>query len=82
MFYFDLRDFEPEFTLITDDNLTIQIEKLGGGTVGKSYEGTWRYIVTNTDTGSEVRRGQNLVTGTPKTHEEAARILLDFMWDE
>lgn len=83
MSYTDLRDFEPEATydvpqLYRDDKpLTIQIAKSGGGTVGESYAGTWRAIVTLGDT--ELYRGQDLDTGTPKTHEQAARVLADYV---
>lgn len=76
MSYTDLRDFAEEFKTTTDDGLTVQIEKLGGGTVGKAYTGTWRYIVTN-ESGVEVARGQNFETGMPHTHAEVAVMVSD-----
>lgn len=72
----DLRDFEPEYTTTADDGLTIQIEKLGGGTRGRTYAGSWRYIVTDA-TGTELGRGQDFSTGTPSTHAEAAELIAD-----
>jgi hypothetical protein len=75
MSYTDLRDFEAEFTTEIDD-LTIRIEKLGGGTVGNAYTGTWRYVVTTRD-GIEVARGQNLETGMPHTHAEVADMVAE-----
>ena len=77
MSYTDLRDFEAEYTHVDDYGRTYKIEKLGGGTVGESYAGTWRYIVTGED-GSELARGQDFETGMPHTHEEAARELATF----
>ncbi|MFE6739848.1 hypothetical protein [Streptomyces tubercidicus] len=54
-------------------DVAVQIEKLGGGTVGESYTGTWRYIVSRA--GQEIQRGQDLECGTPWTHTEAARFI-------
>lgn len=82
MSYSDLRDFaaEASFTFdVQDTKVKIEIEKLGGGTVGKAYAGMWRYVVTAD--GYEMTRGQDFNTGTPKTHKEAARMLLDFLSD-
>jgi hypothetical protein len=68
----DLSDFEVEYATTTDSGLTVQIEKLGGGTRGKSYtDEYWRYIVTDAN-GTELGRGQDLRIGHPATHEQAA----------
>lgn len=73
MAYTDLRDFDPEYTT-TIGELTVQIEKLGGGTFGKSYTNEdWRYLVTDAD-GNELGRGQDLHIGHPATHEQAAEV--------
>lgn len=75
MSYRDLRDFAEEFK--TDvDGLTVMIEKLGGGTVGNAYTGTWRYIVLS-ESGTEVARGQDMETGMPHTHAEVAEIVAE-----
>lgn len=71
MSYTDLRDFEEEYTHVDDYGQTFKLEKLGGGTLGKSYAGTWRYLVTD-DKGNEIARGQDFETGMPHTHKEAA----------
>lgn len=81
MSYTDLRDFESELTATLDDGLTVSIEKLGGGTLGHSYTGTWRYIVTDSD-GDEVGRGQDLETGMPKTHAEVVNIVAGYFREE
>jgi hypothetical protein len=80
MSYTDLRDFHAEYS-IRIMGFTVNIEKLGGGTVGESYEGTWRYIVTDPG-GQEVARGQDLRTGTPHTHRAAVIALVDFLADD
>lgn len=83
MSYTDLRDFAAEASFTFDvegTDVKIEIEKLGGGTVGRAYDGTWRYIVTAD--GSEMTRGQDFTTGTPKTHQEAAALIIDALSDE
>lgn len=66
----------PEYTTTTDDSLTVHVDKLGGGTLGRAYDGSWRYIVTDA-AGTELGRGQDFTTGTPKTHAEAAELIAD-----
>lgn len=75
MSYTDLRDFSPEVTfhLYGSRPISISLEKLGGGTVGNSYTGTWRYIVTWGD--QETFREQRLDCALPTTHLGAARVL-------
>jgi hypothetical protein len=78
-------DFDPEYTVdvpnqyLGDDEppLTIELEKSGGGTVGNAYRGTWRYRVTYG--GHVFALGETLDTPHPSTHEEAARLLADFL---
>jgi hypothetical protein len=77
MSYADLRDFEAEYETVTDEGLKIQIEKLGGGTLGKSYVGTWLYVVTGPD-GVELERGMDFETNLPSTHEQAASVLAHY----
>ncbi len=77
MSYTDLRDFSAEHTQTMDNELTVQIEKMGGGTLGEAYAGTWRYIVTNA-AGIEVARGQDFTTGMPHTHAEVAVLVAEY----
>lgn len=77
MSYTDLRDFEQEYARTMPNGIVVQVEKLGGGTVGKAYTGTWRYIVLNPD-GSEAARGQDMETGMPHTHKQAARVIAEY----
>lgn len=77
MSYTDLRDFESEFETCTTGGLFIQVEKLGGGTVDKAYDGTWRYIVSNKD-GQEIARAQDFETGMPMTHADVASAIAGY----
>jgi hypothetical protein len=53
-------------------HVMVEISKTGGGTPGRRYAGTWSYRITQN--GKVVAEGEDLRTGAPKTHEEAARI--------
>lgn len=61
-------------------HVMVEISAVGGGTVGKRYQGYWSYRITQN--GKVVAEGDGLRTGTPKTHEEAARIAWGFQDDE
>lgn len=73
MSYSDLRDFEPEYTAEID-GATVEIEKLGGGTLGREYVGTWRYRYTFSD--GRVEKGQDCETRMPHTHAWVAHELI------
>lgn len=60
-----------------DADVTVELSKVGGGTVGKAYEGVWVYRVSDADD-STLMEGADLHTGTPKTHAEVALIVYDF----
>lgn len=69
-------DGAPEYKA-TIGGLTVLVNKVGGGTLGRAYAGTWIVWVTN---GSVwVVDGEELRTGTPKTHAEAAVIAADMI---
>lgn len=57
-------------------HVMVEISKVGGGTPGRRYQGTWSYRIT--DKGRVVAEGDDLTISTPKTHEEAARIAWGF----
>lgn len=83
MSYTDLRDFEAEAVFTFDEagfQTRVKIAAMGGGTVGRAYAGTWRYIVTCD--GIEVARGQDFTTGMPKTHAEAAEMIYEYFSEE
>ena len=84
MSYIDLRDFGSEYSVtVTDymdtDSYRFEIEKLGGGTYGERYVGTWRYIVFKNDV--EVARGQDFKGSMPMSHREAAIDIAEFVAD-
>ena len=54
------------------------VDKDGGGTLGRAYDGTWTVSVMN---GPEyVMDREELRTGTPKTHRQVARMAVEFAW--
>jgi hypothetical protein len=68
---------EAEYFERFEDDIEIFISKVGGGTIGHRYEGTWKYWWYQY--GELIHHGADLTTGTPKTHDEAIRILFDFI---
>lgn len=57
--------------------LRIFVSKVGGGTVGRSYDGMWLYRVRAVGGGPVLIEDCDLRTGTPKTHQQALRIVED-----
>lgn len=67
------------------DRFLISVAKVGGGTVGRRYEGFWEYAVMR-HRGTPLRtqwdviaEGSDLHTGTPKTHAEAIDLVRDLV---
>lgn len=58
------------------DGLRVQVDKVGGGTPGKTYEGAWSVTVESGPV--YVYDNDELTTGTPKTHAQVARMAADF----
>jgi hypothetical protein len=75
-----LRDPEwPEYEAVgrpLGTHVMVEISKVGGGTLGRRYQGLWNYRITSK--GKVVAEGDDLRTGSPATHEEAARIAWAF----
>jgi hypothetical protein len=59
------------------DGYFVEISKLGGGTTGQAYSGSWLYRVSD-PTGLVLGEGVDFFTGTPKTHAQAAREVIAF----
>ena len=53
----------------------IHIYKVGGGTIGRRYQGRWAYRINQN--GQVVASGEDLTTGMPKTHVEVAALALE-----
>lgn len=73
-------DISPEFIAENREGVRVEIEKIGGGIIGKAYAGDWQYRVTVPAWGGFMGNtydGTDLRTGTPKTHAEACAILCD-----
>lgn len=66
--------------ITTIQGLRIQVDKAGGGTVGKAYDGDWFVTVENGPV--YVYDNEELATGTPKTHAEVAHIAFEFASEE
>ena len=62
----------------TIEGFRVYVDKNGGGTLGKAYEGTWTVSVQNGPVW--VLDNDTLTTGTPKTHAEVARMAVEFAW--
>lgn len=70
-------DYEPEFKREFDTGIIVSIDKTGGGTLGKSYVGTWDFTaVINSQSRSIVGE---IETGTAKTHDAAAEAVHDMI---
>lgn len=54
-----------------------EVSKVGGGTVGRQYAGRWEVRITRDS--RIIHECDDLNTGTPKTHEEIARIAYGFL---
>lgn len=60
------------------DKRIVEINKHGGGTLGRAYAGDWTVAVWDS-TGRKLLFDDTLRTGTPKTHAEAARMTVEFV---
>lgn len=60
----------------TDPVILIGISKVGGGTVGESYSGSWSYVITMD--GTVVLSGSDFSCGMPHTHQYTARAIADY----
>jgi hypothetical protein len=78
-----LREFgEPEYEWTgrpIGTHVMAEVSKVGGGTVGRRYQGAWSFRLTVK--GKTVFEYDNLRTGSPHTHEEVARIAWGFQDD-
>lgn len=60
----------------TAGGMRIAVDKVGGGTLDRTYEGDWTVTVMNGPT--YVYDNETLTTGTPKAHAEVARMAFEF----
>ena len=66
---------DHEFVLDPGDGNLYHVSKVGGGTLGREYDGAWYYTIT-TGNGRELVHGDNLETPAPRTHLQVARWLV------
>lgn len=69
MFTYD-ESIDPEF-VGGSFAWSVEVSKVGGGTVGREYVGAWQYRACLN--GVEVARGADFTSGMPMTHHRVAR---------
>ena len=80
---FEHREKHPDPTGLRRRDLLVRVSKTGGGTVGQAYEGTWLYRVSPVGRPDQIlMEGDDLRTGTHKTHQQVVQLVLDFLPDE
>ena len=69
----DTSEYSAIVTPLHEDDgpLVITVNKIGGGTLGKAYTGTWNVLIYD---GEDLMDATILTTGTPKRHDQAAAI--------
>lgn len=71
----------PEYVELFDDGTVVMVSKVGGGTLGKAYEGWWSYLVFAE--GEVLCKGDDFHVGLPYKHEYVAHLVNEwFMEDE
>lgn len=55
----------------------VQVDKVGGGTVGKRYDGDWT-VTVSVPGGDVVLSNELLHTGTGYTHDDVADVAAEF----
>lgn len=81
------RDFEVMQTIPnplrpSGRKLTVLVSKMGGGRTDRAYTGRWLYRVRWAGGGQTVvAEGDDLETGSPKTHMQVIRLVEDFLPD-
>lgn len=70
-FWIHAEDFDPEYTLVTLEGQRVSVEKTGGGTVGRSYSGYWRFVALDSD-GGLIGCGNHYHTSLARKHADVA----------
>jgi hypothetical protein len=61
----------------TINGLSVTVDKVGGGTLGRAYEGNWTVSISK---GERVFfNAANVRTGTARTHHEVASLAVEFL---
>jgi len=75
-----VEDIDPEFVKLFDDGTVVMVAKIGGGTVGKMYDGSWWYNVYSS--GEILSRGTDYYSGTPQPHWLVAKFVHEYFMEE
>lgn len=73
MWLFDAHEYYGEI-YVNYHHYYVAVMKVGGGTRGRRYDGSWLYTIVDTRNGQELSRGQ-LDSDVPMTHEEMAAVV-------
>lgn len=65
-----------EWQHVTEEGATVLVSKVGGGTIGRRYDGAWHYSYTRRDHHDE---GSDMWTGSPASHAEVAEMVAEFI---
>lgn len=66
----------------TINGVWITVDKIGGGTLGRSYDGDWTVSAGFTDfEGERIYDAETLRTGTAKSHKQVAKITATYVAD-
>lgn len=76
---FSMDNFTPE-SYYEHDGIRVEIEKVGGGTIGRKYIGNWFYRVIVH--GVWTTSGSDYVTNTAKSHHQVAFDLWEYFTRE
>lgn len=73
MWLFDAHEYYGEI-YVNHRHHYVAVMKVGGGTRGNRYDGSWLYTIVDTRNGRELKRGQ-IDSDIPVTHEEMATVV-------
>lgn len=81
MYIFEAGAFTPELIGFDGDGDEIRIMKVGGGTLGEEYEGTFLVEVKSTQVGTPLDRFE-IHHGAPHSHWATLMMVLDAREDD
>lgn len=68
-----------EYAAVMPNGATVLVSKVGGGTLGRYYDGAWHYSYSRRD---RHREGSDLTTALPHDHALAASLVADLIEQE
>lgn len=72
---------EAEYAQRIEHDVTtrVHVSKIGGGTLGKAYDGAWEYAILQRHVSGwdVIASGSDITTGTPKAHADVAQMIIE-----